>query len=821
MPLYQEGSRSSRIVLVGESPGKQEVERGRPFVGGSGQLLDKFLSKAKIGRNECFITNVCHVRPPDDDFEWFLRQANQAHLIKGIIQLKADLDEIRPNIVVALGAKPLEILTGKVGIDKWRGSILPSTLVKGLKVVGTYHPAFCLRNYDYGAVAAMDLGRVHEESNTPHINLPPRRIILPDGEWTRSGLDVTTWSWVDRKWNLESHVAALVSAGEYSVDIECVPTDSGWKLACIGFAASPDTALVIPATEGRNLHVIKLLLENDCRKVYQNGTFDVTVLLDTGIQPRNFWWDTMIAQHILYAECAGAPDEVSKLNPDRKRQAAIGKGLAFLTSINTKEPFYKDDGKIIGHGGDTRIYYRYNGLDCCTTIESRIQQELDLRSFGVYDQFRQRMELVDPLIEATRLGIRIDVPRRTQMLEEVRAKERLLQAVLDTAAGHPVNVSSNPQVTRLLYDELKLPVKRGKGKTAGRTANADAIEELVGKYPGVPALRAILHIREQRVLRERYLDTTIDADSRMRCSLDITGTRSYRLSSRASIYGSGTNLQNQPEYIRECFIADPGTVLLAPDYSQAEAVVVSYLSEDEWLQRIFADPTRDLHRETAAVIFNKAPEDVTSAERFLGKKARHALNYGMNAKRFVEVIASDSETTGIRITIQQAQRIIDGFFMLHPNHKSVYWKGIERELAETRTLVNCWGYKRTFFGRWDDNMLRDAYSWKPQSALGILGCLAWGAVSQSIRPLDGRVLLNVHDSLVIQVPLENVESAARITQQAMDIPLTVKGHTFTIRTDMKVGYNWGNREVDKKTGTVKNPNGLRKLSEFLENPERT
>jgi hypothetical protein len=55
----------------------------------------------------------------------------------------------------------------------------------------------------------------------------------------------------------------------------------------------------------------------------------------------------------------------------------------------------------------------------------------------------------------------------------------------------------------------------------------------------------------------------------------------------------------------------------------------------------------------------------------------------------------------------------------------------------------------------------------------------------------------------------------------MDIPLTVKGHTFTIRTDMKVGYNWGNREVDKKTGTVKNPNGLRKLSEFLENPERT
>ncbi len=820
MRWVQEGPRTARVVIVGEAPGAQEAASGRPFVGGSGQLLDKLLGEVGISRRECFVTNLCHVQPPGNDFAWFTRKANQAHLIQGMMRLKSDLEEIRPNIVLALGTQPLKALTGRGGIEKWRGSVLPSVLTPGLKVVGTYHPAFVLRVYDYGAVVRFDLQKVARESTSHTITYPSRRIILPDGEWSRSGVGVTEWSWDSAAWDIADAVDRLERAGRYSVDIECYSTPTGWELACVGFCSDPGWAVSIPADTPQNLTWIRQLVENDCQKVLQNGTFDYSVLMDTGFHLRNFWWDTMIAHHVLYAECAGGSDEVSAMTKT-KRQAAIAKGLAFLTSVNTNEPFYKDDGKLWKASGDVRIFRRYNALDCCTTLESQQVQENDLRTYGVLDQFHRRMELVHPLVESTRTGILVDVPRRRQMLDEVVSKEAMFQKILDLAAGHPVNVSSNPQVTKLLYDELRLPVRRKPGASpTSRSGDAATIDYLASKHPNVPALQAILRIREQRVLRERYLATPIGKDGRIRCSTDITGTRSYRLATRASLDGTGTNLQNQPVYVRECYIADPGCVLLSSDYSQAEAVIVAYESEDENLQAIFSDPTRDVHRETAAGVFGVPLDQVTDLMRFLGKKGGHAANYGMREDKLVEIVESEYETTGIRITKQEARKILDNLFMLRPKLAEVYWKETRDALAYNRTLTNAWGFKRTFFGRWGDDLVRDAYSWKPQSTVGILGCMAWVAVSRVLVPFRSQVLLNVHDSLVVQCPIGLVQDVAEAMRDAMTIPITIKGKTFTLRTDTEVGYNWGKRKKDKKTGVITNPNGLRDIKDFLAQPEK-
>lgn len=818
---FSEGPRDAKIVIVGEAPGGQEVQAGRPFIGGSGQLLDRLLSEVGISRRECFVTNVCHVQPPNNDWVWFTRKANQEHLIRGMLKLRADLEEIKPNLVLALGSQPLQVLTGAKSITKWRGSILPSKLVPGLKVLGTFHPAAILRTYDYGAVARFDLAKAARECSSPHIVYPRRRIILPDGVWVRDGVGVTEWSWESEAWDLPEVVRRLEQSGRYSVDIECYETSPGkWELACVGFCSDPSWAVSIPADTPQNLAWIKRLVENDCQKIYQNGAFDTSVLMDLGYEPKNFWWDTMWAHHVLYAECAGGSDEVSNMTKT-KRQAAISKGLAFLTSINTNEPFYKDDGKLWKASGDVRIFRRYNALDCCTTLESQQVQENDLRDFGVLDQFHQRMELTGPLIEATRTGIRVDLARRKQLLDDVTKKEGMFQALLDAAAGHPVNVSSNPQVTKLLYDELKLPVKQKKIKgrlTGSRSGDAATLDDLAAKYPGVPALRAILHVREQRVLRERYLDTPIGQDGRIRCSFDATGTRSYRLASRASLDGTGTNLQNQPVFVRECYVADPGYALISSDYSQAEAVVVAYEAEDENLQAIFADPTRDLHRETAAAALSIDLAAVGDAERYIGKRGGHATNYGMMPPKLVEIVESDYESTGIRITLREAERVIANIHAARPNLKNVYWRDVQRDLRDSRTLTNAFGYKRTFFGRFDDNLVRDGYSWKPQSTVGILGCMAWIAVAKAIRPLGGVVLLNVHDSLVVQCPVDVVDKVAALMVEAMTIPITIKGKTFTLRIDTDVGYNWGKRK-EKKDGTVVNPNGLRSLEKFLAHPE--
>ena len=92
MKLIQSGPRDAKIVLVGEAPGANEEKMGKPFIGGSGELLDRMLAGVGIQRNECFVTNVCHQRPPDNEFEWFLKKANQLPLMQGIIQLKKDIE---------------------------------------------------------------------------------------------------------------------------------------------------------------------------------------------------------------------------------------------------------------------------------------------------------------------------------------------------------------------------------------------------------------------------------------------------------------------------------------------------------------------------------------------------------------------------------------------------------------------------------------------------------------------------------------------------------------------------------------------------------
>lgn len=796
-----EGPQTARIILVGEAPGGTEASTGRPFQGGAGDILNKMLDRSGIRRADCFVTNLCHVRPPDNKFQWFFRKENQHHYLRGVLKLRSVINEIKPNIVVGFGSHPLKALTGKVGIEKWRGSILDSTLVPGTKVVCTYHPAAILRVYDYKAVAEIDLSRVREESLFPEIVRPVRNHVLHPDPTTRSRL-----------------VDEMAAAEWLAVDIECWQTPSGkWRLACVGFSDRPERSLVIHNDGPEALLAIRRLCSCPAKKVYQNGSFDVTVLRDEGIETTNFAWDTMLAHHALYPECASGSDEMAQLG-GRKRSAAIQKGLAFLASINTKEPFYKDDGKLWRETNDLRTFWLYNGRDCTVTREVRDVQEGDLEVYGTAGTFQRRMALVEPTMAATRHGIKIDLEVRDSLRENIEAEIRRLQIVLDTLAGEPINVKSPKQVRALLFDKLKLPVKYKRG-TSDITSDKAALIELGEKYPS-PALHAILKIRERRDLIERYLDATVDADGRMRCSFDITGTRTGRLSSRASIYGSGTNLQNIPsrravgEALRRMFIADEGKCLIVRDYSQAEVWIVAHLAKCGKLIDLLTDPTRDIHRETAAGIFGKALDAITDMERYLAKRTVHASNYGIGGKNLAEKVNEDSEVTGITLDARRGDQIINGYFMLYPEIKENFWREVERELKYSLTLTNPFGMKRTFYGRPDyapqSKFLREAYSFIPQSTVGELGGMAWVNAYRDIelgRPdLDCNILLNVHDALVAQCPHQHVEEVNDLLRQSMNIPVTVNDQTFTIPTDSKVGLNWS--KFDKNNPEV-NPNGLR------------
>lgn len=786
MRLVQAGPRDARIVCVGEAPGGTEESTGIPFSGGAGTVLDSMLGRVGIPRGDCFITNVCHDRPPGNKFDYFIKPKIRPELLQGIMQLKADLEAIRPNVICALGAVPLRFLTGKVGIDAWRGSILPCTLVPGLKVVATYHPAYIMRIWDYKAVAELDIARVKQESLTPELILPQRELIVAPSADVR---DAVALEMLRAKW--------------LGCDIENWDEGGGrWPIACVGFSDRPNRSLTIPWTSEENKQCIRMLLESEVPKVFSNGwAWDLPVLADNGVVVRNYKWDTQIGHHTLFPESAGGSDELSAMQ-GKKRMAAIKKSLAFQTTIYTREPRYKDENKLWKQTGDLEMFWKYNGKDACCTTEIREVEEVEQRAFGVEAVMAHKMELTEPLMKASRMGILIDQDVRNDFRIRYHQEVENLQKFLDQAAGSPINVKSSPHIKQLVYGKLGLPEKLHK-KTKNVTADKDALIALAAKY-NHPLLLTILEIRRRRDIIERYVDARVDTDGRMRCSFDVTGTRTGRLSSRGYIYGTGTNLQNVPPEMRKMFIADPGKTFVLCDFSQAEARIVAYLARCKSLIELFEDSTRDIHRENASRIFDKPLDQVTSEERELAKKVVHASNYGMGPDRLMEVVNQGTHRTGIRIDLATARMLIERYFWLYPEIKQNFWADVARELRTSRTLIAPpLGDKRQFFGRWDEKLLRDGYSHIPQTTVGRLGTLSIVNCHRAIPWAD--FMLNVHDSVVMMSPEDRAEECAGIMQQEMKIPLTIHGQHFHVPVDTKIGHNLFDYHEET------NPRGMRKM----------
>lgn len=810
MGFVERGPRESKIIIVSEAPTAAEAITGTPFSGGAGQMLSHMLSRAGISMSQCFMTNVCHTPAPEGKFENFYKKSHLLQYVVGVQRLKFNLQDIKPNLVIALGNGPLRALTGKQGIDKWRGSILESTLVPGTKVISTYSHGFPLKVWMAKAVMEIDFARCAYDAKFPELRLPERNHILnPD------------------------RVQALLVANEMvkaewlAIDIECAFDEKTglWKLVCVGFSDRPDRTMVLPSDNPFNQHLIRLLTECNAKKIYQNGMFDVSVLRSEGYNPKYFAWDTMSGHHCIMPESASGEDEMQLL-AGKKKFSVLRKGLGFQTSIYTREPYYKDDGKVAESGiKDWPTFWLYNGKDAAVTREIRDVQAKEIDELGCWESLETEMALVDPLMAATKRGIRIDLEYRDALRKDFDQKIANFQNALDAGAGRPINVKSTHQggdMQWLLYEHLKLPVKLNR-KTKNPTSDKDAINELAGKYQN-PLLHVVLRLREYRDFVERYLEAKVGPDGRMRCSFDITGTKSGRLSSRASLDGTGTNLHTIPirkkegALVRGMFIADPGKVLVSRDYKQGETWFVAYLARCEALIELLNDPTRDIHKETAARMYMIAVSDVTFEQRYLAKRTGHGSNYGLTGDKLSHMIEEDAATTGVRASVREAQLLIDKYFMLYPEIKMNFWREVEVAIDRTRFLRTPHGRVRAFYGdmrsaQAREAVMRDAYSYIPQSGLGDLGNKATVRCYNEIelgRPdLGAEYLLSVHDSIMFQCDEGKEEEVAHLMGECMKIPTTIHGRTFIVPSDCQIGYNWNKASKDKKTGEWINPKGLR------------
>jgi DNA polymerase-1 len=383
-------------------------------------------------------------------------------------------------------------------------------------------------------------------------------------------------------------------------------------------------------------------------------------------------------------------------------------------------------------------------------------------------------------------GIRIDVDRLGAMAVEMEAQIRTEREAIWALAEREFNVDSPKQLREVLFDQLGLATRRKTEKGKLASTDAQTLEELADEHAIV---RHVLDYRELAKLKGTYVDAlprlVRPETGRVHTTFDPTGAATGRLSS------FDPNLQNIPvrsavgRRIRDAFVPEPGYVFLASDYSQIELRVLAHLSHDEELFAAFR-AGEDVHRYTAARVFGVAPDLVTDAMRRRAKAVNFGILYGMSETRLAREQG---------MSRPDARRFIEAYF--------TRFASVRRYIDQTREQARRDGFVRTAFGRIrhfprlhvragraeEEQALRAAVNTTIQGTAADLMKLAMLAVDDELARAGGRtrMLLQVHDELLLEVPADEVETMGGIVRQAME---RVADLAVPLLVDQKVGSSW-------------------------------
>jgi uracil-DNA glycosylase family 4 len=784
IPVPGDGPRGAKLAVVGLAPAREEQRLGRPFVGPSGKQLDQCFSMAGLAREEVYVTNVSDkyipigTGVPDFDPSYF---ADCKSRLAGEFASMPNLTTIIP-----LGDALIPI-TGRSGITRWRGSILPTILPPGYRAVPSVHPAWLIRGqWEYRGVLAFDIKRAVNEAK-----LPGHVLALPT-------VDCITGPSFQRVMNALDYYRSLDSDALISLDLEMHHRQF---IACIGFYDGVAPTICIPFVYGNGKpiwsageeayiwrEIAHLLEHGKARLCGQNLSFDLIRLLwENGVSMRPPWMDTMHAHHALMPE--------------------LPHSLAFINSIYTRLPYYKDDGKEWDPKIGEKSFWEYNCKDAWATWHCAKGLESDLTREKLWDSYvnnyTKRFKIA---IRMEYEGIRVNVPEWEKVLGELETQIDQQQIEIDQLVGYPFKVNSPKQVKELLYDKRKwTPVINR--KTHLPTVDVEALRSLHMKYND-PLVLKIIEQRQALDLKGDIFDQEIGSDNRIRCHYSQIGTvTGGRWSSSASVTGSGMNLQNIPRDgpARKMFLPDEGHVFIEADQIQAEVMVVGWLGPVPGLIKLFKEG-RDIHLEVAKMIaqtvrdhkirvpgglFMSDPAIMDKIkhkdERYIAKRTVHASNYDMQARRHASVTSIPVALSEILLSIYHA--------VLFPEIRSLYHTGIQRELRTTRTLwVPYFNTRRVFLGYWDPHgeLLRAAYAHKPQAIVGHITGRIMELVEEPLLSEGAAIRMQVHDSIVVSARPEQVAWVVDlIDKAAKSIILHLPGGPLSIPMGYKVGPSFG------------------------------
>lgn len=784
------GSLEPKLMIIGEAPGKYEDIEGKPFVGPTGQILNELLFKAGIRRDECYITNVVKYRLPLNDFsKLHLIGINLEECIRELWD--NEIKRLRPNCILAIGDKALNAICDVDGILNYRGSIL--TARDGVtKCVPTIHPAALFSRtegendenkggleWTWLKLIEADVIRAAEESLTSEIALPSRNLTI-----AHNSLDLFRFF---REYEKLDKAASDIES------INCVPV-------CISFAFNRHHAISVPLLRSIGKYKLTDMGDNEMDEVWfevfkqlaklklvgHNFKYDEFKLTLAGFGDRkyktmNVVSDTLIKTRVIFPEMP------------KKR-------LCDVSSLWTREPFYKDEGKEFKLGKQPiENLLLYNAKDSAVEIEVDEEQEVDLIELAdkynvplveyYYDYMMKKHKFY---LRMENRGFAVDLDRQKELRKKYTEMQKVVHERLVEKVGHDLNVKSYPNIFELLYKEMRFKLMK-KNPTS-----EDTIVRLMSNHAKKKDHKEILtDLLEERRIRDqksRYINFCPDYDGTCKTIYNISATETCR---------SSTGILKKPlrpkkiglafhtisahgrlaKDIKSMLRPRSGKVFVKADASQAEARVVAVLAKQWDLLEVF--DKIDIHRRTAALvlgytnsldlrpIYLPIVDDMAKdgPERFCGKKTRHAGNYKMGKGRFMLEFNTDAQKFEIDINISEwkAGEMIRKFREADKRLEEIFWKEIEDEIRATRCLIDPFGGVRIFNGRMDDEIFKEGMANIPQRAVGHLVQGAALAIEDEIGDDDaGYFLGEKHDELIMEVPEDNWEPYAKLLKKHME-----------------------------------------------------
>lgn len=751
-----------------------------------------------------------------------------------IDRLRTELTYSRANVVVAAGNEALFALTGQIGIEKWRGSLLDSTLIPGQKVIPIIHPAaiFHGQRWEYYYVTISDLKKAKRESISIDYIAPSYSAIV--------------WP----KWNdVTDFIQMAMQPGQrWCLDLE---TRAGW-IACVGlsYGSNPSDIHTLcipiqtttgpywtPTEEAQVWRLLGTLMRRNPNLVGQNlFGFDLDYLLDYGCEPSGVYMDTMSAFALCYPE--------------------LPKSLDFIVSLYGSLQYYKMESKTWKVGMPDEQLFTYNTKDTFSTLEISWRLEEDLRAAGLWDLYntyvlpvhwmgleiqkrripvsvenreaarmvvleglettqRQRVEMVkkyEPTLnlvkKRTKFAIEYSKDKITKLwtaksedVEGIKAtgatkseagkavKVEVLKAsatVTNPITAENFNVGSSPHMVALVFGAMKLPARHKRGSGA-LTTDEEALMDLIAWYPDKTADLKLL-MRERHFNKALdYVEYKLDPDGFLAFQLNFPGTESFRFSMSTSPRGFGFNAQTPPQWSRFQYIPPRGRVFISRDLSQVEARVLAGLANCKVQLERFADPNWSIHKDLGKVIYGETP--VKGTPRYTAAKS------GVHGGNFREGPLKMARSTGA--PLEDTKRAVDGYHRTYPEIRQWHDR-VRRTIIASGQLTNPFGFRRIFYkacghlalqGVLDDSEWNEACSAVPQSVppflvnMAILRCMA--ALPWVWFHHQG------HDSYLASVPVGRAREADNFLVEALRITMQFGGGIeLTVPSESQVGYTW-------------------------------